>query len=162
MIADWTKYHLKDGVLYKTITFGDEEFDLLCLPYSLRDDIFHAYHTDLGHQGRDRTLSMIKRRFFSPGLENFIKQRIQTCGRCIRRKTAPVKSAELVNITSSAPMEIICIDYLSAEPSKGGHENILVFIDHFTRYAQAIPTRNLQVQQQKLFSKNYLYITAFL
>ena len=142
MIADWTKYHLKDGVLYKTITLSDEEFDRICLPHSLRDEIFHAYHTDLGHQGRDRTLSMIKRRFFSPGLENFIKQRIQTCGRCIRRKTAPVKSAELINITSSAPMELICIDYLSVEPSKGGHENTLVITDHFTRYAQAIPTKN--------------------
>ena len=34
----------------------------------LRDDICHAYHTYLGHQGRKRTLSMIKRRFFSPVL----------------------------------------------------------------------------------------------
>ena len=67
MIVDWTKYHLKDGVLYKTITLSDEEFDLLCLPHSLRDDRFYAYFTDLGHQGRDRTLSMMKRRFFVPG-----------------------------------------------------------------------------------------------
>ena len=39
-------------------------------------------------------------------------------------------------------MEIICIDYLSVEPSKGGHENILVIADQFTRYAKDIPTRN--------------------
>ena len=79
--------------------------------------------------------------FFFAGLEHYIKQRIQTCGRCIRRKTAPVKSAELVNNTSSAPMELICIDYLSVEPSKGGHENILVITDHITRYTHAILTR---------------------
>ena len=141
-IADWEKYHLKEGVLYKKATVSEEEFDLLCLPHKLRDDIFKAYHADLGHQGRDRTLSLIKRRFFSPGLEHYIKQRIQTCGRCIRRKTAPAKAAELVNITSSSPMELICIDYLCLERSKGGIENILVITDHFTRYAQAIPTRN--------------------
>ena len=78
---------------------------------------------------------MIKRRLLSPGLETFLKQRIQTCGPCIRRKTTPVKSAELVNITSYAPKELICIDYLSFEPSKGGggHENIPVITDHFTR-----------------------------
>ena len=35
MIADLTMYQLKDGVLYKTITLSDEEFDLICLPYSL-------------------------------------------------------------------------------------------------------------------------------
>ena len=33
-IVDWTKYHPKDGVLYKTITLSDEEFDFICLPHS--------------------------------------------------------------------------------------------------------------------------------
>ena len=100
----------KRGVLHMTITLSEEEFDLICLPHSLREDIYHAYHTDPPHQGRDKTLSMIKRRSYSPRLANFIKQRMQTCGCCIRRKTVSVKSAELVNITSAAPMELICID----------------------------------------------------
>ena len=47
-----------------------------------------------------------------------------------------------MNITSSSPMEIVCVDYLSLERSKGGVENIIVITDHFSRYAQAIPTRN--------------------
>ena len=75
-LCDWDKYHLKEGVLYKRAFISEDDFDLMCLPQSLRDDIFQAYHTDLGHQGRDRTLSLIKRRFYSPGLENYIKQRI--------------------------------------------------------------------------------------
>ena len=59
-----------------------------------------------------------------------------------RRKAVGGKSAELVNITSRSPMEIVCLDYLLLERSKGGHENILVITDHFSWYAQAIPTRN--------------------
>ena len=57
-------------------------------------------------------------------------------------KISPNKAAKLVNITSTAPVELICIDYLSLERSKGGYEIILLITDHFSRYAQAIPTRN--------------------
>jgi transposase InsO family protein len=55
-------------------------------------------------------------------------------------------SAELVCIESCQPLELICIYFLSLEQSKGGYENILVITDHFTRYAQAIPTRNQTAQ----------------
>ena len=36
--------------------------------------------------------------------------------------------------------------YLLLKKSKGGYENILVITDHFTRYAQAIPTRKQTAQ----------------
>jgi hypothetical protein len=39
-----------------------------------------------------------------------------------------------VNIKSSYTFELVCIDYLSLEQSKGGYGNILVITDHFTRY----------------------------
>ena len=58
------------------------------------------------------------------------------------RKSNPGISAELVNIVSTTPMEIVCVDFLSLERSKGGIENVLVITDHFSRYAQAFPTRN--------------------
>ena len=75
-------------------------------------------------------------------MDSFIKEKVRSCGRCIRRKSNVSKSAELVNIESTSPMEIVCLDYLSLERSKEGYDNILVITDHFSRYAQAIPTRN--------------------
>jgi hypothetical protein len=43
---------------------------------------------------------------------------------------------------STQPLELVCIDFLKVEPSKGGIENILVVTDHFSKYAQAFPCRN--------------------
>ena len=58
------------------------------------------------------------------------------------RKANRGPSTELVNIVSTQPMELVCIDFLTLESSKGRFEKILVITDHFTRYAQVFPTRN--------------------
>jgi len=72
-----------------------------------------------------------------------VQEYIKKCTRCISRKSPAYKRcAGLVNMNSTYPMELVCMDYLSLEKSKGGYEHILVITDHFTRYAIAIPTRN--------------------
>jgi hypothetical protein len=96
---------------------------------------------DMGHQSHDKTLSLVKDRFVWYGMTRDVESWITNCNRCIRRKKPPNKKAALINIESSQPLELACIDYLSLERSKGGYENSLVITDHFTRYAIAIPTR---------------------
>jgi hypothetical protein len=51
-------------------------------------------------------------------------------------------TAKLNPIQSSYPMEIVCMDFLSLELSRGGYEKILIITDPFTRFAQAIPAKN--------------------
>ena len=67
---------------------------------------------------------------------------IARCGRCLRRKDWNRQRAPLVNTETFQPMELVCMDFLKLEQSKGGIENILVMTDHFTKYAQAYPTCN--------------------
>ena len=141
-LRDWAKLTIKDDVLYRTVVIKGDTYQQLVIPKEITDIVFKALHDDQGHQGRDRTAWLIKTRFFWLGMDSDIESRVRLCDRCIHRKTRPVPATELVSITTSAPMDLVCIDYLTLEPSKGGIENILVITDHFTRYAQAIPTRN--------------------
>ena len=107
-------------------------------------------HDDVGHLGRDRTLSLLRDRLYWIGMSADTASHVARCGRCIRRKSLPPR-ASLVNITTTHPLEMVCVDFLSLEPSKGDIENILVVTDHFTRYAQAFPTKNQTAKTTALF-----------
>ena len=158
-LREWGKFRIEDGILVRESVQQGQKVKQLVVPEKLRSDMVKAFHDDLGHQGWDRTLSLMKRRLYWPGMDKFISNQIEECGRCIRRKSLPKRAAEMVNIVSTAPMEVVCIDYLSLERSKGGYENILVMTDHYTRYAQAIPTRNQTEQStaKALFENFFLH-----
>ena len=85
-------------------------------------------------------VDLVRRRFFWPGMAADVATHIATCMRCLHRKATKEDRATLISIESSRPLELVCIDYLALEPSKGyGH---VLVTDHFTKYALAVPTRN--------------------
>ncbi len=129
---EWKKLQLRNNILYRETILDGQTVYQLVLPTAYRDTALRGLHDDVGHQGRDKTTWLVKQRFFWPGLEADVRRKVEECGRCIRRKTPAVPSAELVTIQTSRPMELVCIDFLSLERSKGGFENILVITDHFT------------------------------
>ena len=61
---------------------------------------------------------------------------VNKCQNCLRRKAIP-DVAPVQPIIASQPMELVHMDFLSIEASKGNIENVLIINDHFTRYAQA-------------------------
>ena len=87
-------------------------------------------------------MELVKSIFYWPGMDGDIKKYVRNCPRCIRKKAQGKTTAKLVVVDSTYPMDLVCMDVLSLEMSAGGYEHILVITDHFTRYAQAIPTRN--------------------
>ena len=146
LLYQWEKLQLKDGVLVRRRQIDHNIVLQLVLPRSHQEEALKGIHDDLGHLGYRRTMELAQERFFWPFMSRDIERHVKYCERCIRRKANPPKAAPLVNITSNYPMELVCIDYLSLEPSKGGFEHILVITDHFSHYAQAIPTRNQTAQ----------------
>ena len=81
---------------------------------------------------------------------------INSCPRCIGRKSQP-DVAPLLNIGGTQPLELVHLDYLQIEPSKGNTENVLIVTDHFTRYAQACPSRTqTALETAKLLWNNFI------
>ena len=138
----WDKLVSKDGVLYRQTHMYDQDFYQILVSTSTKHIVLTVMHDGMGHRGRDRTAYLVKTRFFWLSMDTDIAEKVRQCGRSIRHKTHPVPNAELANITSYYPLELVCIDYLKFEISKGEYEDVLVINDNFARYAQAIPTRN--------------------
>ena len=71
---------------------------------------------------------------------------IQNCGHC-KQFEAKCQIPEMELILCTQPMELVHIDYVGMEVTVATQEkpvvkNVLVIVDHFTRYVQAFVTKN--------------------
>uniref|UniRef100_A0AAY4BA88 Gypsy retrotransposon integrase-like protein 1 n=1 Tax=Denticeps clupeoides TaxID=299321 RepID=A0AAY4BA88_9TELE len=107
-------------------------------------------HNDMGHMGIDRTLDLVRNRFYWPRMSADIERKVRTCECCTHRKTVLERAAALVNIKTSRPLELVCMDFLSLEPDSSNTKDILVMTDHFTKYSVAIPTPNQKAKTVRL------------
>ena len=130
------------GVLVREIVIEKEKKNQIILPASCVNVALQYIHCGMGHPGRDKTLAMTRDRFYWPNMNADVDHFIKNCKRCLLRKTPTTERAPLTCIHTYQPLELMCVDYLTLEPCKGGTQNILVITDHFTKYAQAIPTNN--------------------
>ena len=161
LIRNRTQLTLKHGVLYKKTKVNARTKQLLVVPQSYRQRAMEGCHDQVGHLGQDRVLDLLRDRFYWPGMHADVVSYINSCPRCLRRKSQQDK-APLVNIETSQPLELIHLDYLKIEPSKGNIENVLVITDHFTRYAQAFPSKTqTALATAKLLWNNFILHYGF-
>ena len=161
-LSHWKNLELKNGVLCHRIELDGEQHFQIVVPEAKRSEVLQALHDEMGHLGQDRTLDLVRRRYFWCDLRADVKDYVEKCGRCIRRKQLPRVATPLVNIQTSAPLELVCMDFLTVKPPSGGFSKILVITDHFTKYAIAVPTRNeLAVTTAKALFDHFVVHYAF-
>ena len=125
----------KSGVLYR----GQQ----IVLPLEFRRMVYRELHEEMGHLGTERVFCLAKERFFWPGMRTDIDHYVNCVCRCLKQKKPSVNTREpQKSITTTAPFELVSVDFVHLDRSSGGYEYILVIVDHFTRYTQAYPTRN--------------------
>ena len=140
-----SKLQLQNGVLQRKIVDpkSQEEIVQIVLPQCLRDEILESLHDNTGHQGVERTESLVRQRCYWPRLHEDVKKWISNCTRCTLAKPpcreirTPMKS-----ITATRPLEVVSIDFTLLEPASNGMENVLVITDVFSKFCVAVPTRN--------------------
>ncbi len=156
---------LREGVLYRR-TFSDNtkhrSFNYqLVLPKAMQSRIMVGCHDKVGHQGRDRTVSLVRERFYWNTLYKDVNSYVAKCPRCLRRKSTGDK-APMQPIYVSQPMELVHMDFLQIEPFKGNVENVLGVTDHFTRYAKAYPSKSQTARATaKLLWDNFIVHYGF-
>ncbi len=89
-----------------------------------------------------------------------VKDYCTKCERCVTAKSPmPKPKPPIKNFLASKPFEVISIDYDKLEASSNGRENVLVITDVFSKYAQAIATRDQKAcTVAKVLFKNWFQI----
>lgn len=164
-LKQWEKFKILDGILYrvcKDVLTRKRRLQYV-VPSSLVKQVLQGIHDEAGHQGQGRTLSLARQRFFWVSLERDVREYVKCCKRCVVSKTPePERRAPLESIKTSSPLELVCIDFWSAENSSGRSVDVLVITDHFTKLAHAFPCKDQSAKQvARLLWDRYFCVYGF-
>ena len=146
LLREFPRLFLEKGILHRSVQIRNEKYQQIVLPKQFRAMALQGCHEEAGHLGKERTLDLLRERFYWPKMSQDVESNLKNCERCLCRKSPTNNRAPLVNIKTTQPLEIVCLDYLTLEMSKDGYQSILVITDHYTRYCIAVPTKNMTAQ----------------
>lgn len=142
LLREWDRLCEERGLLCREVwDKTGEKIKQVVVPQCLQKQVLLWLHDRAGHLGTEKVLPVARRRFFWRGMAKDVDNHCTKCNSCILRKTPSTQvSAPLVPIQSTYPLQLVSVDFLSLEAARSGVCNVLVMVDHFTRYAVAVPT----------------------
>ena len=134
---EWS--HEQDLILFRGKVYVLKDDDL-------RRQIVHN-HCDspvAGHPGRWKTLELVSRNYWWPGISRYVAKYVKGCDRCNRTKTFPAKpSGQLVPTQIPKRVwEIMTVDLITGLPESQGYNAIMVTVDRLSKLVHAIPTND--------------------
>ena len=99
-------FEKRDHILFiKTTPPGSIwTIQVFMVPVNRKQIAIDMCHRGAGHQGQDRSLSLMKERFWWPGMANALSLVIQNCGRC-KQFEAKCQIPEMEPILCTQPMD---------------------------------------------------------
>ena len=140
LLYEWDKLKFSpDGILTRQCVNKSQ----VILPSSLRPLVLRELHNNMGHLGVEQVLCLAQDCFHWAHMKQYIENYVTRVCDCLKQqKPQHQPRAKLQPIITSAPFELLQVDYVHLETSSRGYEYILVVMDHFTRFAKCYPTRN--------------------
>jgi hypothetical protein len=133
-LEDW---NTEDGlILYRGKVYVPDDPDIRREVVRLHHDTPHA-----GHTGVFKTTELVTRNYWWPGMTTYIKKYVDTCDKCLRKKTFPRKPPGPMKTipTHERPWETITNDFIVQLPTSRGKDAIWVVADHTLKEAHFIP-----------------------
>ena len=121
----------EDRVLYK--------YNAIVLPQLYQTELLFKSHDQMGHHGIDKVYQRILKRFEWPGMKKACEKWVTACLSCQQVKDPRKLRFPLQSIESSDFNEVVQIDHQKICMTDNGYNQVLVMIDHFTKYAEAMP-----------------------
>ena len=122
----------EDKVIYK--------YNSILLPQLYQKELLFRSHDQMGHKGVDKVYNRIEKRFERPGLKKACEKWISACLSCQQAKDPRKLRFPLQSIESSGFNEVVQINnHRNICMTTTGYNQVLVMIDHFTKYAEAAP-----------------------
>ncbi|KAF8713242.1 hypothetical protein RHS03_00737, partial [Rhizoctonia solani] len=110
---------------------------------ALKEQLFREFH-DLpltGHLGQQRTLELLGRNYWWPGMKSSAKEWVKCCPTCQANLCphTPVIALKPLEVPPF-PFHTISYDFITGFPKSQGFDAILVVIDSFSKFGHFIPT----------------------
>ena len=122
---------------------------LFVVPVCKCQVVLDLCHHDVGHQGRDRTYSLLQERFWWPKMRTQMMMTLQNCEKCkVYEKKDP--KAPLCSIAATKPIDLVHVNLVGMEvivetKKKPLIQKILVVTDHFSQFVQAYKVKDKRV-----------------
>ena len=121
----------EDKVLYK--------YNAIVLPQLYQTELLFRSQDQMGHQGIDKVYQRILKRFEWPGMKKACEKWVTACLSSHQVNDPRTLRFPLQSIESSDIYEVVQMDHQKIYMTDSGKNQVLVMIDHFTKYAEAVP-----------------------
>jgi len=111
-----------------------------------------------GHEGQWKTVELVTRNFWWPGVIKEVKQYVEGCDACQQNKnhTEQPVGKLMPNSIPEKPGTHILVDFITKLPLAQGYDSILVVVDRLTKMVHFISTmeKTLAKRLAQLFRDN--------